>query len=122
MQGRPSLLNKIFQNQIDRNMEVHIDNMLVKSTQISEHVDDLYKAFTELRKHNLRLNPAKCAFGVTSSKFLGFMVTRRGIEANPSTHGDEVLRDREGGAATCRLHHCPRPLHLEIDGEKPPLS
>ena len=77
------LVNKIFQDQISHNMEVYVDDMLVKSIEAEEHIKDLQEAFGTLRKHRMKLNPTKCAFGVASGKFLGFMVTQRGIEANP---------------------------------------
>ena len=57
--------------------------MVVKSKVVSEHVGDLRNIFEILRKHKLRLNASKCSFGVGSGKFLGFMVTHRGIEVNP---------------------------------------
>ncbi|XP_042511717.1 uncharacterized protein LOC122086839 [Macadamia integrifolia] len=69
---------------IGRNMEVYIDDMLVKSNKGTDHVLDLKEAFGVLRKNQMRLNPIKCAFGVTSGKFLGFLVSQRGIEPNPS--------------------------------------
>ena len=77
------LVNKIFQDQIGRNMEVYVDDMLVKSIEAEEHIKDLQEAFGTLKKHRMKLNLTKCAFGVASGKFLGFMVTQRGIEANP---------------------------------------
>lgn len=64
-------------------MEVYIDNMLVKSTEADRHIVYLKEAFNELRHHQIKLNPNKCAFGITSKKFLGFMVTHRKIEADP---------------------------------------
>ena len=76
------LLNKIFSKQIRRNMEVYVDDMLVKSKEESAHLDDLQKTFTTLRQYQMKLNPSKCAFGVVLSKFLGFTVSQRGIEAN----------------------------------------
>ncbi|KAL0457903.1 UNVERIFIED_CONTAM: hypothetical protein Slati_0417500 [Sesamum latifolium] len=57
--------------------------MLVKSKRAADHVKDLEETFSVLRKYKLKLNPAKCAFGVQGGRFLGFMVTQRGIEANP---------------------------------------
>ena len=60
-----------------------MDNMLVKSRKVELHLDDLKETFDMLRKCQMRLNPAKCVFGVSSSKFLGFMVSQRGIEVNP---------------------------------------
>ena len=64
-------------------MEVYIDDMLVKFKQRSDHATHLQQAFDLLQEHGMKLNPLKCAFGVRTGKFLGFMVTQRGIEANP---------------------------------------
>ncbi|XP_077214533.1 uncharacterized protein LOC143849414 [Tasmannia lanceolata] len=77
------LVNKIFAPQIGRKMEVYVDDMLVKSSKTTDHVTDHREAFTVLRKYHMKLNPSKCVFGVASGKFLGFMVSQRGIEANP---------------------------------------
>ena len=73
----------MFCKQIVRNMEVNVDDMLVKSKEEFAHLDDLKETFATLRKYKMKLNPSKCAFGVASGKFLGFMVSQRGIEANP---------------------------------------
>ena len=70
----------MFNPQLGKNIEVYIDDMVVKSKVVAEHVDDLKSVFEVLRKHKLRLNASKCSFGVSSSKFLGYMVTHRGIE------------------------------------------
>ena len=56
--------------------------MLVKSKEELAYLDDLKKTFTTLRQYQIKLNPSKCAFGVASRKFLGFMMSQRGIEAN----------------------------------------
>ena len=64
-------------------MEVYIDGMLVKSTTAELHIAHLAEAFQILKEYNMKLNPAKCAFGVSTGKFLGFIVNNRGIEANP---------------------------------------
>ena len=77
------LMNKMFVNQICRNVQVYIDDMLVKSQREDDHLQDLKETFDTLRSYNMKLNPSKCAFGVTTGKFLGFMVSQRGIEANP---------------------------------------
>jgi hypothetical protein len=77
------LVNKMFRNQIGRNVEVYVDDMLVKSIRATKHIEDLRETFQTLRKYKMKLNPMKCAFGVSSGKFLGFMVSQRGIEANP---------------------------------------
>ena len=77
------LVNRMFHKQIGASMEVYIDDMLVKSTTTVLHVTHLSEAFQILREYNMKLNPAKCAFGVSAGKFLGFIVNNRGIEANP---------------------------------------
>jgi hypothetical protein len=77
------LVNKMFKKQIDRNVEVYVDDMLVKSIPAAEHIADLDETFHTLRKHQMKLNPTKCAFGVSLGKFLGFLVSHRCIEANP---------------------------------------
>ncbi|KAL0319884.1 UNVERIFIED_CONTAM: hypothetical protein Sradi_5249900 [Sesamum radiatum] len=77
------LVDKIFRPQIGRNVEVYVDDMMVKSKKAEEHVKDLEETFSVLRKYKLKLNPAKCAFRVQGGRFFGFMITQRGIEANP---------------------------------------
>ena len=77
------LVNHMFHPQIGRNVEVYEDDMLVKSLDEGRHLDDLQETFDTLRQYNMKLNPSKCAFGVSLGKFLGFMVSYRGIEANP---------------------------------------
>ena len=57
-------------------MEVYIDNMLVKRKRADSHLDDLRETFDTLRKYQIRLNPVQCVFGVSSGKFLGFMVSQ----------------------------------------------
>ena len=65
----------MFHPQIGRNVEVYVDNMLVKSLDEKKHLDDLQETFDTFRLYNMKLNPSKCAFGVSSWKFLGFMVS-----------------------------------------------
>ena len=77
------LVNHMFHPQIGRNVEVYVDDMLVKSQDEGIHLDDLQETFDTLQQYNMKLNPSKCAFGVSSGKFLGYMVSHRGIEANP---------------------------------------
>ena len=75
------LVNKMFSKQFGRNIEVYVDNMLIKSKEEPTHLDDLKETFATLRQYQMKLNPSKCAFGVSSGKFLEFMVSQRGIEA-----------------------------------------
>ena len=77
------LVNHMFHPQIRRNVEVYVDDMFVKSLDEGKHLDDLQETFNTLRRYNMKLNPSKCAFEVASGKFLGFMVSHRGIEGNP---------------------------------------
>ena len=73
----------MFKDQIGQTMEVYIDDMVVKSIKAEDHLRDLEEAFDILDKYNMKLNPSKCHFGVKAGKFLGYMVTKRGIEASP---------------------------------------
>lgn len=77
------LVNKMFEKQIGKTMEVYIDDMLVKSLNACDHLKHLQETFDIPRKHNMKLNPEKCAFRVSSGKFLGLLVSQSGIEANP---------------------------------------
>ena len=65
----------MFNKQIGRNVKVYMDNMLVKSKEEENYLDNLKEMFGTLRQYNMKLNPTKCAFGVSSGKFLGFMVS-----------------------------------------------
>ena len=76
------MMTKMFEPQLGRSIEVYIDDMVVKSKLVSEHVGDLTNIFEILREHKLRLNASKCSFGVGLGNFLGYMVTHRGIEVN----------------------------------------
>ena len=76
------LVNHMFRPQIGQNVEVYVDDMLVKSLDEEKHLDDLQETFVTLRQYNMKLNPKKCAFGVSSGKFLRFMISHRRIKAN----------------------------------------
>ena len=77
------MMTRMFESQLGKNLEMYIDDMVVKSKMVSEHLGDLRAIFEILRKYKLRLNAPKCSFDVRSGKFLGYMVTHRGIEVNP---------------------------------------
>ena len=70
------LVNKIFKARIVRNMEVYMDDMLVKNPQTTNHIRDLEEVFSTLRRHQMKLNPTKYAFGATSRKFFRFFVSQ----------------------------------------------
>ena len=78
------MMTRMLELQFGKNIEVYIDDMVVKSKMISEYLGNLQTIFEILRKYKLRLNASKCSFGVGSGKFLGYMVTHKGIEVNPN--------------------------------------
>ena len=78
------MMTRMFKPQLGKNIEIYVDNMVVKSKMVTEHLRDLGDIFDVLRRHKLRLNASKCSVGVGSGKFLGYMVTHRGIEVNPN--------------------------------------
>ena len=73
----------MFEALIGKTMEVYVDDMLVKLERLVDHVSNLGETFGVLGNYQMMLNPFKCAFGVASGNFLGFMVNNRGIESNP---------------------------------------
>ena len=84
-------MTTLFHDMIHKEIEVYVDDMIVKSSDEEQHVVYLKKMFERLRKYKLRLNPNKCTFGVRSGKLLGFIVSPRGIEVDP----DKVRAIRE---------------------------
>ncbi|GKV42478.1 hypothetical protein SLEP1_g49874 [Rubroshorea leprosula] len=77
------LVQIIFKLQIGRNIEVYVDDMIVTSMRAEDHIDDLDETFQNLRRAQMKLNPLKCTFAVESRKFLGYVVSKKGIEVNP---------------------------------------
>jgi hypothetical protein len=77
------LMRKALGAQMGRNAEAYVDDIVVKTRESHTFIEDLEETFINLRKVNIKLNPAKCAFGIPSGKLLGFLVSHRGIEANP---------------------------------------
>ncbi|XP_074337303.1 uncharacterized protein LOC141674495 [Apium graveolens] len=75
------MVNKVFNEQISRNMERYVDDMIVKLL-FRDHAEDLRECFKTLRRNNMKINPRKCTFRVASGKFPGYLVSERGIEAN----------------------------------------
>lgn len=87
------MVARIFESQLGKNVEAYIDDMVVKSKVVIEHLSDLGGVFEILRKHKLHLNASKCSFGVSFGKFLGYMITHRRIEINPDqTRAISALR------------------------------
>ena len=77
------MMTRMFKSQLGKNIEIYIDDMVVKNKMVSKHLEDLQAIFEILRKYKLRLNASKCSFDIGLGKFLGYMVTHRGIEVNP---------------------------------------
>jgi len=76
------MMTRMFRDMIGRMIKVYIDNMVVKNKQEARHIEDFQGVFEVLRQHKLRHNANKCAFGVEAGKFLGYLITNRGIEVN----------------------------------------
>ena len=74
----------LFHNMMHKEIEVYVDDMIAKSQREDNHMINLKKLFERLSKFQLKLNPAKCTFGATSEKLLGFMVSKKGIEIDPN--------------------------------------
>ena len=74
----------IFHDMIHIDIEVYVDDILVKSRTRAEHPQALARILQRSREHNLKMNPKKCVFGVSSGKLLGFIVSKRGIEIDPN--------------------------------------
>ena len=77
------MMTRMFEPQLGKNIEIYVDDMVVKCKVVSEHLGDLGNTFNVLRKHKMHLNASKCSFGMGSGKLLGYMVTHRRIEINP---------------------------------------
>ena len=78
------MMTRMFESLLGKNIEIYIDDMVLKSKVVSEHLGDLRVIFEILRSYKLHLNASKCSFGVGSGKFLGYMVTHKRIEVNPN--------------------------------------
>ncbi|KAL0453889.1 UNVERIFIED_CONTAM: Polyprotein P3 [Sesamum latifolium] len=87
-------MQRIFNDMLHKNVECCVDDLVVKSKKREDHLYDLRKVFERLRRYQLKMNPSKCAFGVTSRKFLGFFVRQQGIEIEQAKI-DAILRMSE---------------------------
>jgi hypothetical protein len=78
------MTTKVLHFQIGRNVLTYVDDIIVKSTKQENHIANLQETFANFRQAGLKLNPEKCVFGVKKGKFLGCLVSTKGIEANPN--------------------------------------
>jgi hypothetical protein len=76
-------MQKCLHDQIDKNMQVYVNDVIIKTKKSWTLIDDLRETFANLRRFRMKLNPAKCTFDVPAGKLLGFLVSSRGIEVNP---------------------------------------
>jgi len=77
------LMNRVIAPMLGRNVYTYVDDIVVTSQERGQHVTDLEELFATIVKYRLKLNPKKCVLRVEAGKFLGFLLTERGIEANP---------------------------------------
>jgi hypothetical protein len=78
------MTTKVLHSQIGKDVLTYVDDIIVKSTKQENHIADLQETFANFKQAGLKLNREKCVFGVNKGKFLGFLVSTNGIEANPS--------------------------------------
>jgi hypothetical protein len=93
-------MNLIFHDLLEVLLEVYIEDVVVKSVGFEEHMTDLKLSLERLNKCGLRLNPLKCAFGVTSGRFLGFIVHEHDIQIDPK----KIESIRKIGEPVCKRH------------------
>ena len=77
------MMQACLQNQIGRNVQVYIDNIIIKTHKADTLLDDLRETFAALNHYRIKLNPKNCVFGVLAGQLLGYLVSARGIEVNP---------------------------------------
>ena len=77
------MMDRVFKEKKGRNLEVYVDDLMVKSKNVETHLKDLAETFSTLHNYKMRLNPNKCLFGVSRGKFLGHLLTPAGVEPNP---------------------------------------
>jgi hypothetical protein len=112
-----------FVDQLHRNVEAYVDNVVIKTRESSDLIADLEETFSSLRRFRWKLNPTKCVFGVPSGKLLGFIVSNRGIEAVKITAITNMggSDHNQGCAEVNRLHGGSKQVHLPTRGERTTL-
>ena len=76
-------MQKCLQSQIGRNVHVYVNDIVIKTKECCTLLEDIEETFTNLCRYQMKLNPAKCTFGVPAGRLFGYLVSARGIEANP---------------------------------------
>src|SRR3954466_9166025 len=107
-------MNYIFHDLIGKLVEIYIDDVVLKSASVQGHLDDLQRVLDRTRKFGLRMNPKKCAFGVTAGQFLGFLVHERGFEiglkSQESSTNNEATYHEERTAVSHRQDQLPQKI------------
>lgn len=113
------LMDQIFKHQFNRNVEVYVDDILIKSAQARQLVADITEKFSTLRKYDLKLNPSKYLFGVNGGCFLGYVVTERGIEANlEKVKALQKMMSPINTTEISKVNYDPIPIYLSLDREE----
>ncbi|RDX82372.1 Retrovirus-related Pol polyprotein from transposon 17.6, partial [Mucuna pruriens] len=102
----------LFHDMMHKELEVYMDDMIAKSRTLEKHIKDLWKLFARLCKFRLRLNPAKCTFGVKVGKLLGFVVNEKGIEVDPNKV--KAIRERPAPRTESKIRDSS--LYIETHG------
>jgi hypothetical protein len=107
------MTTKVLHSQIGRNVLTYVDDIIVKSTKQENHIANLQETFANFRQASLKLNPEKCVFGVKKGKFLGCLVSTKGIKANPSKI-EAILRMEPPNSKKGAQRLAGRPVSLNI--------
>jgi hypothetical protein len=108
-----------FKRQLNKNVEAYVDDVVVKTTNFNTLITDLEETFASLREYRWKLNPNKCVFGVPSGKLLGFIISHRGIEANPEKIS--AITNMKAPRASKTYRSSPGAWRLGVDIEPAPL-
>ena len=111
------MMTRMFEPLLGKNIKIYIDDMVAKSKTEFEYINDLRNIFEILRRHKLRLNASKCSFGVGSGKFLGYMVTHRGIKVNPTKSWQSTIYSHLGISKSLEADRddcCSELIHLSV--------
>jgi hypothetical protein len=100
-------MQKCLHDQIDKNVQVYVDDVIIKTKESRTLIDDLWETFANLRRFRMKINPAKCTFGVPTGKLLGFLFSSRGIGVSFSQAADRSERSTKVHWVPC----IPEPFH-----------
>ena len=112
------MIQTCLETQIGKTVEAYVDEVVIKTRHIKTLIDDLRLTFDNLRTYDIKLNPEKCVFGVPAGKLLGFIVSGRGIEANPARNPSSVTvcypNRPQANPEINWMRGCLKPLYLPV--------